>query len=320
MKLAVMKLTSLLVLLVGVLPIALMFTEVPYADQVGNVLRNLAPTADAEIAITEKIVAIAVSVVLVILGFYGFIPSFARKKSGRQLIIKGADGDITLNLDSVQVSLARELTKMPEVHKAKLHIEPIKGGKKALVSADVEIEKLSGVSTRELANTISAALTRNAKEVLGLEDMVKVKLDIDGIHLDENQAHAATAATAATAAPRQPQEKAPRQESSAPDIAPSTPEQDAMTEEKVDAVSTSPASPAPIVAAESESKDNPYDLKKDDTAFTADETKTDSESDFGWRESSLSSEASTETSTTAADADSDAADEQKDEEDKPRSW
>ena len=243
MKLAVMKLTSLLVLLIGILPIALMFTEVPYVEHAGTVLSSLSGIEIAEeITVVDKIITIIVAVVLIVVGLYGFIPALGRNKTVRELIIKGDQGDIKLNMDSVQVNLARQLTDMKEVHKAKLAIEPIKGGKSATLHAVVEIEKLPGISTRETANAITANLTRNAKEVLGLEDLLKVKLDIEGIHLDENTVKLA--------------------ETASPQLNPDSNNAN-LVQDKVDAVSKAPAATvAPIVAAESEVPGSSFDISE----------------------------------------------------------
>ncbi len=248
MKLAVLKLTSLLVLLIGILPIVLMFTEVPYVERAGTILSNFSGVdTSEEISVSDKIITMIVAVVLIVIGFYGFIPAFGRNKSARQLIIKGEQGDIKLNMDSVQVNLARQLTDMKEVHKAKLTIEPLKGGKSATLHAVVEIEKIPGVSTREIANSITANLTRNAKEVLGLEDMLKVKLDVEGIHLDE---------------------KSTKMAETSPTDSRVDSNKTNLVQDKVDAVSITPATVAPIVAAETEVAGSSFDTADKDKLYS----------------------------------------------------
>lgn len=97
----------------------------------------------------------------------------------------GVHGDVTIELDSVESTLTRMVSKMPEVKKIRIRVVPADDRRRVRVKADVLVYKgASPSSAREIANRITDYLTDTAVNMLGVEDVTTVDLNVRGIVMD----------------------------------------------------------------------------------------------------------------------------------------
>jgi hypothetical protein len=165
----VFKLLSLVVLSAGVLLVAMYF-QAPLYDQVtayaGERWAQLAPVIGS---------------ILFILGLLGLLP-LSRKKHPNSISFPGEYGEVTIHLDSIEATLNRIVSKMPEVKKISVRLIPSEDNRRAEVTGSLWIYKGSeaaGVS--EIVGKVQKHLRDTAINILGVEEIVMGKLDIPGI-------------------------------------------------------------------------------------------------------------------------------------------
>ena len=178
----VFKLLSLVVLAAGVLLVAMYF-QAPLYEQVtafiGERWAQLAPVAGA---------------LLFILGLLGLLP-LSRKKRPNTISFPGEYGEVTIHLDSIEATLNRIVSKMPEVKKISVRLIPSEDSRRAEVTGSLWIYKGSeaaGVS--EIVGKVQKHLRDTAINILGVEEIVMGKLDIPGIIVSVTPAKPAPAA------------------------------------------------------------------------------------------------------------------------------
>ncbi len=169
-QIIVAKLVSLLVLVGGALMLAMWFDEDVYTAVKGFLLEDV-----------WYRFGIACGVGLIIMGLLALLPL---AKPGRKSTISfpGTHGEVTIQLDSVEETLSRVVSKMPEVKKISVRVTPSEDNHRAQVTADVLMYKGAGSpGAREIANRISDYLADTAVNVLGVEDVTTVNLNVRGI-------------------------------------------------------------------------------------------------------------------------------------------
>ena len=165
----VFKLLSLLVLAAGVLLMAMYFQPPLYERViafVGERWAQLAPVGGA---------------LLFILGLLGLLP-LSRKKRPNTISFPGEYGEVTIHLDSIEATLNRIVSKMPEVKKISVRLIPSEDSRRAEVTGSLWIYKGSeaaGVS--EIVGKVQKHLRDTAINILGVEEIVMGKLDVPGI-------------------------------------------------------------------------------------------------------------------------------------------
>ena len=120
----------------------------------------------------------------VAIAFISLPALFPLRKPGRKKTISfaGSQGQVAIELDSIEATLGRVVGKMPEVKRIAVTVVPSEDGKRAQVKADVVINKGSGpVGARVIANRISDYLAETAVDILGVEDVTTVDLNVRGI-------------------------------------------------------------------------------------------------------------------------------------------
>ena len=165
----VFKLLSLLALAAGVLLIAMYF-HAPLADNVGVFVGDhwaqLAPVLGA---------------LLFILGLLGLLP-LSRTKRLNTISFPGEYGEVTIHLDSIEATLNRIVSKMPEVKKLQVHLIPSEDNRRAEVTGKLWIYKGSeAVGVSEIIGKIQKHLRDTAVNILGVDEIVMGKLDVPGI-------------------------------------------------------------------------------------------------------------------------------------------
>ncbi|HUW60777.1 MAG TPA: alkaline shock response membrane anchor protein AmaP [Candidatus Bathyarchaeia archaeon] len=165
----VFKLLSLVVLAAGVLLVAMYF-QVPLYERVIAFVDErwvqLAPVGGS---------------LLFILGLLGLLP-LSRKKRRNTISFPGEYGEVTIHLDSIEATLNRIVSKMPEVKKISVRLIPSEDNRRAEVTGSLWIYKGSeaaGVS--EIVGKVQKHLRDTAINILGVEEIVMGKLDVPGI-------------------------------------------------------------------------------------------------------------------------------------------
>ncbi len=168
--LIVFKLMSLVVLVAGVVLIGMYFNVLQIYDNVTNIVgpnwRQIAPVAGA---------------ILFILGLLGLLP-LSRRKRPSTISFPGEYGEVTIHLDSIEATLNRIVSKMPEVKKISVRLIPSEDNRKATVTGSLWIYKGSeaaGVS--EIVGKVQKHLRDTAINILGVEEIVMGRLDVPGI-------------------------------------------------------------------------------------------------------------------------------------------
>ena len=120
----------------------------------------------------------------VAIAFISLPALFPLRKPGRKKTISfaGSQGQVAIELNSIETTLDRVVGKMPEVKRIAVTVVPSEDGKRAQVTADVVINKGSEpVGARVIANRISDYLAETAVDILGVEDVTTVDLNVRGI-------------------------------------------------------------------------------------------------------------------------------------------
>ena len=121
----------------------------------------------------------------ILVGFFGLLHIPREKKSRNIISYPGTHGSVTIQLDSVESTLSRVLSKLPEVRKISVKVSPTEDNHRARVSADVLVYKgANTVSAREVTNRIGNYLHDAATNILGVEEVTDVNLNIRGILVD----------------------------------------------------------------------------------------------------------------------------------------
>jgi len=117
-----------------------------------------------------------------LVGFMGLLPVMKPKRSKNTISFSGSHGEVTIELDSVEATLARVVNKMPVVKKIWVRVTPSEDNHRAHVSADVWIYKnADNSSAREITNRIMDHLMDTAVNILGVEEITAVDVNVRGI-------------------------------------------------------------------------------------------------------------------------------------------
>ncbi len=117
------------------------------------------------------------------------LPPWKRVKHSKNTIsFHGIHGDVTIELDSVEATLGRVLARKPEVKKIKVKVTPSEDNRRAVVRAEVLMQKNTGAEgAREISNRIANYLADAAVHILGVEEVLKVDLNVRDIVVDAKQ-------------------------------------------------------------------------------------------------------------------------------------
>jgi len=169
-QIVITKLLCILVFLLGI-AIAVMWW------------RHTALSAFLHFFLTEvwRVCGLAIGVAI---AFISLPAVFPLRRPGRKKTISfaGSQGQVAIELDSIEATLGRVVGKMPEVKRIAVTVVPSEDCKRAQVTADVVINKGAGhVGARAIANRISDYLAQTAVDMLGVEDVTTVDLNVRGI-------------------------------------------------------------------------------------------------------------------------------------------
>ena len=117
-----------------------------------------------------------------ILGVAGLVFSFrGGKRTSRKIEFQSKHGYIVIELDSVQKSLQKAMSKLPEVKEISLKVFPSDNDRKVRIVADAVVNKPPGAGIRETASNLEDKLAAAAKRMLGVDDIASLDLNISRV-------------------------------------------------------------------------------------------------------------------------------------------
>jgi len=104
-----------------------------------------------------------------------------RSRNSRKIEFQSKHGYIVIELDSVQNSLQKAMSKLPEVKSISLQVLPSDNDRKVRIVADAVVNKPPGAGIRETASNLEDKLAASAKRMLGVEDIASLDLNISRV-------------------------------------------------------------------------------------------------------------------------------------------
>ncbi|HOF39173.1 MAG TPA: hypothetical protein PLD73_03800 [Candidatus Hydrogenedentes bacterium] len=144
----------------------------------------------------------ALGVALIIAGLIGLIPWPKRARDSRKIAFKGAHGNVSIQLDSVEQTLNRAARKISEAKRINARITPSDNARNVHIQADVTLRKPANVSARDVEARVSAFIVDQTKRILGEETAVTADLNIVDIVIEDSVAPPADAPEKKEAAPK----------------------------------------------------------------------------------------------------------------------
>jgi len=122
---------------------------------------------------------------LIIIGVIGLIPWRRRARDRRKIAFKGAHGNVSIQLDSVEQTLNRAARKITEAKRINAKITPSDNARNVHIQADVTLRKPAHVSAREVEARVSQFIVEQTKRILGEETAVTADLNIVDIIIED---------------------------------------------------------------------------------------------------------------------------------------
>lgn len=184
MKLAILKVLSLLVFLGGVVIVGLILEDgnpAGFFTQRYDAFLNAVATGGEDAAAgtrgSLRSFGIASGLAMLLVGLYGFVPKLRGRKAS--FTYQSSAGEVTIQLDTVERSLQRVLSKMAEIRKVRVQLSPASGGKAVQVRAWATLLKPERISARATTERVHRFIEITAKEHLGLEELAPIALCVD---------------------------------------------------------------------------------------------------------------------------------------------
>jgi hypothetical protein len=127
-------------------------------------------------------VRFGVAVGAIAVGVAGMFASYkARPRQSRKIEFQSRHGYIVIELDSVQASLQKAMSKLPEIKTISLKVYPADNDRKVRIVADAVVLKPPGAGIRETASDLEDKLADAAKRMLGVDDIASLDLKISRV-------------------------------------------------------------------------------------------------------------------------------------------
>lgn len=180
MKLAVMKLTCLLVFAVGVVILAFAW-GIPSL----GALATAAWTAFMNLGeIQQTLVGGAVGCVIALLGLYGVLPRLPSKAKNRTVSYRGNHGNSIIELDAAQAKLTQVLGSMPEIRKIHIQMRADEEDNKVIIEGSAVLRNEPGTSARVTCDRVNNYIREAATNLLGLEVQAPITLRVKDFDVD----------------------------------------------------------------------------------------------------------------------------------------
>jgi hypothetical protein len=122
---------------------------------------------------------------LIAAALIGLVPWPKRTRERRKIAFKGAHGNVSIQLDSVEQTLNRATRKIPEAKRVNARITPSDNARNVHIQADVTLRKPASVSAREVEAKVSEFIVDQTKRILGEETAVTADLNIVDIIIED---------------------------------------------------------------------------------------------------------------------------------------
>ena len=127
----------------------------------------------------------SLGVALILVALIGLIPWPKRSRDSRKIAFKGAHGNVSIQLDSVEQTLNRAARKISEAKRINARITPSDNARNVHIQADVTLRKPANVSARDVEAKVSEFIVDQTKRILGEETAVTADLNIVDIVIED---------------------------------------------------------------------------------------------------------------------------------------
>lgn len=128
----------------------------------------------------------SLGIALIVIALIGLIPWPKPSRDRRKIAFKGAHGNVSIQLDSVEQTLNRAARKITEAKRINARITPSDNARNVHIQADVTLRKPANVSAREVEAKVSEFIVDQTKRILGEETAVTADLNIVDIIIEDS--------------------------------------------------------------------------------------------------------------------------------------
>ncbi|MFP4191678.1 MAG: hypothetical protein ACLFU6_06355, partial [Candidatus Hydrogenedentota bacterium] len=203
-------------LLAGLL---LVFSWIPGIGAVAQFVSNLFEPPTGFLSLFLQLI---IGLPLTVFAVMGLLPANGIGRGRKRIIVPGAHGRVAIQLRSVEESLNRMASMLPEVNYIRVQVYPSKDSRRAAIRGEVYLRTSSQGSAAETANRVSDTLANTALNILGIEEVTDISLDVRSIIIDGDESRLMNEAL-----PSDEEEEETSGEEQAPGSAESPPSEDA---------------------------------------------------------------------------------------------
>lgn len=164
---AILKAVCLGILVMGGLMLAF-----PVSELYAAAAQRTTPNPMARRIVGGVAVAVAIA---------GLFPRKLGRSKSRQISFPTTHGTSIIELAPVEKTLAKALKKLPEIRNISVRLLPVENDRKVRIVAEAHIVKGTEAGLRELNNVLCERIMDNAREILGVGEVVSVDLHVHNI-------------------------------------------------------------------------------------------------------------------------------------------
>lgn len=165
-------------LLAGLL---LVFSWIPGVGAFAQFVSNLFEPPTGFLSLLLQLI---IGLPLTVFAVMGLLPADGLGRGRKRIIVPGAHGRVAIQLRSVEESLNRMASMLPEVNFIRVQVYPGKDSRRAAIRGEVYLRTSSQGSAAETANRVSDTLANTALNILGIEEVTDISLDVRSIIID----------------------------------------------------------------------------------------------------------------------------------------
>ncbi len=165
-------------LLAGLL---LVFSWIPGVGAVAQFTSNL---FEPPTGFLSLLLQLLIGLPLTVFAVMALLPADGIGRGRKRIIVPGAHGRVAIQLRSVEESLNRMASMLPEVNYIRVQVHPSKDSRRAAIRGEVYLRTSSKGSAAETANRVSDTLANTALNILGIEEVTDISLDVRSIIID----------------------------------------------------------------------------------------------------------------------------------------
>ncbi len=177
----VQRFMSGIALLAGLL---LVFSWIPGVRAVAQFTSNLFEPPTGFLSLLLQLI---VGLPLTVFAVIALLPADGIGRGRKRIIVPGAHGRVAIQLRSVEESLNRMASMLPEVNYIRVQVYPGRDSRRAAIRGEVYLRTSSQGSAAETANRVSDTLANTALNILGIEEVTDISLDVRSIIIDGDE-------------------------------------------------------------------------------------------------------------------------------------